>query len=92
MLKKLTFFALVALLDASCSKTQNQTLVPVNVKVNAIETLDAQGNALYTNTVTNVPFKRNRLTRLTGSVYTNSSVGSSFQLNTDWISAQEIAF
>ena len=57
-----------------------------------IETLDAQGNVLYTNTVTNVPFKRNRMTKLTGAVYTNSSVGSSFQLNTSWLTAEEIAF
>ena len=57
-----------------------------------IETLDAQQNVLYTNTVTNVPFKRNRMTRLTGAVYTNPSVGSSFQLNTAWITAEDIAF
>ena len=57
-----------------------------------IETLDAQGNVLYTNTVTNVPFKRNRMTKLTGAVYTNSSVGSSFQLNTSWLTAEEVAF
>ena len=58
MFKKFTFFALVAVLAASCSKSE--TLVPVN----------AQGNALYT----------------------NSSVGSSFQLNTSWLTAEEVAF
>ena len=57
-----------------------------------IETLDEQGHVLYTNTVTNVPFQRNRMTRLSGAVYTNPSVGSSFQLNTDWISSTTVNF
>lgn len=57
-----------------------------------IETLDAQGNVLYTNTVTNVPFQRNRMTRLSGAVYTNPSVGSSFQLNTEWINSTTLNF
>ena len=57
-----------------------------------IETLDAQQNVLYTNTVTNVPFKRNRLTKLSGAIYTNPSVGSSFQLNTEWLTTATVNF
>ena len=57
-----------------------------------IETLDGQGHVLYTNTVTNVPFLRNRMTRLSGAVYTNPSVGSSFQLNTEWINSTTLNF
>ena len=51
-----------------------------------IETLDSEGNTLFSKTVEDVPFKRNRVTKLTGKMYTNDSVSaSSFQLNTDWL-------
>lgn len=50
-----------------------------------IETLDGEGNTLSTNVVNDVPFKRNRITKLTGSIYTNNGVGGSFQLTTDWL-------
>lgn len=50
-----------------------------------IETLDADGNTLFSKTVQDVPFQRNRITILTGTLYTNSSIGSSFQMNTTWI-------
>ncbi len=50
-----------------------------------IETLDAQGNTLFSKTVNNVPFKRNRVTKLTGAMYTNSSVDGGFQISTDWL-------
>ena len=56
-----------------------------NINV-TIETLDAQGNTLFSTTVNNVPFKRNRITKLTGAMYTNSGVDGAFQLSTDWIS------
>ena len=39
---------------------------------------------LFSKTVQNVPFKRNRITKLSGAMYTNSSTGGSFQLSTDW--------
>lgn len=51
-----------------------------------IETLDDSDNVLFSKTVTDVPFKRNRVTVLTGVVYSNSSVGGAFQVETDWIS------
>jgi len=49
-----------------------------------IETLDADGNTLFSKTVNNVPFKRNRVTKLTGTMYTNSSVSGAFQIETAW--------
>lgn len=51
-----------------------------------IETLDADGNTIYTKTVEDVPFQRNRKTKLTGAMYTNPSVSASgFQVNTEWL-------
>lgn len=52
-----------------------------------IETLDADGNTIYSTVVTNVPFKRNRVTKLTGSMYptaASATVGS-FLVNTTWL-------
>jgi len=49
-----------------------------------IESLDADGNTLFSKTVPNVPFKRNRKTILTGSLYTNDAVKGSFQVETAW--------
>lgn len=57
-----------------------------------IETLDADGNTLFSKTVTNVPFKRNRVTKLTGAMYTNTSTTGSFQVNTDWLTEENVAF
>lgn len=51
-----------------------------------IETLDGEGNTLFTKTIENVPFKRNRVTKLTGAMYTNESIDGGFQLNSDWLS------
>ena len=52
-----------------------------------IETLDSDGNTIYSTVVENVPFKRNRITKLTGSVYPTeaSARAGSFQVNTDWL-------
>ena len=57
-----------------------------------IETLDSDGNTLFTKTVNNVPFQRNRVTKLTGAMYTNPGVTSSFQLNTDWSEDTNLTF
>ena len=58
-----------------------------------IETLDAGGAVLFSKTVKDVPLKRNRLTKLTGAMYTNAGASaSSFTLNTDWLDGNEIAF
>ena len=52
-----------------------------------IETLDADGNTIYTRTVNNVPFKRNRITKLTGAIYDVSArtTAGSFLVNADWL-------
>ena len=57
-----------------------------------IETLDADGAVLFSKTVENVPFQRNRVTKLTGAMYTNSSVSGAFQLETAWIDQYEDTF
>ena len=49
-----------------------------------IETLDADGAVLFSKTVPDVPFKRNRVTKLTGAMYTNNSVSGAFQIETEW--------
>ena len=50
-----------------------------------IETLDGEGNTLFSKTVENVPFKRNRVTKLTGAMYTNEAASGAFQLETAWL-------
>jgi hypothetical protein len=58
-----------------------------------IETLDAEGAVLFSKTVNNVPFKRNRVTKLTGAIYGASATAGSFQVNTDWLDEEDpIAF
>jgi hypothetical protein len=59
-----------------------------------IETLDAaDGNVLFSKTVTDVPFKRNRQTKLTGSIYSNAGVeAGAFEITESWISAHEMSF
>lgn len=57
-----------------------------------IETLDADGNILFTKTVRNVSFKRNRITKLTGSMYTNSAITTAFQMETAWLENYESSF
>ena len=57
-----------------------------------IETLDSEGNTLFSKTVQNVPFKRNRVTILTGAMYTNAAVNGTFQLETAWLSNENVPF
>ena len=57
-----------------------------------IQTLDADGNTLFSKTIPNVSFQRNRLTTIRGNMYSADASGS-FQLDTDWITAgQDITF
>lgn len=53
-----------------------------------IETLDADGNTVFSTVVHDVPFKRNRITKLTGAIYdvSASATAGSFQVNTEWLS------
>lgn len=50
-----------------------------------IETLDADGAVLFSKTVTNVPFQRNRVTKLTGAMYTNEALLGTFKVETAWL-------
>lgn len=56
-----------------------------------IETLDADENVLFSHTVNNVPFKRNRATFLTGSMYSSGAFGG-FSVSTDYLTAYEMDF
>ena len=62
-----------------------------NVDV-TIETLDSNGAVLFSKTVNNVPFKRNRVTILTGAMYTNDAVSGTFKLETAWLTKEDVAF
>lgn len=57
-----------------------------------IETLDASGNTLYSTVVENVPFQRNRRTKLTGTLYPTASATSSFSIITTWNDDHEMSF
>ena len=54
-----------------------------------IETLDADGNTVFSTVVANVPFKRNRVTRLTGAMYGASATAGGFQVNTTWLDEED---
>lgn len=56
-----------------------------------IETLDSDGNTLFSAVVNNVPLKRNRLTTLTGAMY-HAGANSSFTVNTSFIDTVNVVF
>ena len=57
-----------------------------------IETLDESDNVLFSKVVENVPFKRNRITRLTGAMYEFGAAVGAFSLETDWSDPYEESF
>ena len=57
-----------------------------------IETLDADGNILFSKTIEDVSFRRNCITKLTGSMYTNSAITTAFQMETAWLEQYESNF
>ena len=57
-----------------------------------IETLDEQEGVVYRTTVADVPFKRNRVTKLTGALYTNAPLSGGFKVETDWLEDYEMGF
>ena len=57
-----------------------------------IETLDVDGAVLFSKTVTNVPFKRNRITKLTGAMYTNEALSGTFKVETAWLDEHNVSF
>ena len=56
-----------------------------------IDVLNAAGNSITHRVLTNVPFKRNRSTKVTGPLY-SAPLSTSFLLDTDWIDETEITF
>ena len=57
-----------------------------------VEVLDESDHVINRKVVTNVPFRLNRCTKLTGSIYSASSSASSFLLEPEWLETQEINF
>lgn len=57
-----------------------------------IEVLDANDGVVISKTISNVPFKRNRLTALHGPVFTPAATTASFTLNTDWVGDYNLDF
>lgn len=56
-----------------------------------IDVLDASGNSISHKVVNNVPLKRNRCTKLSGSLYTTSAE-SNFTVNTEWLTSYNMNF
>lgn len=82
-----------AAVGSTSSSTSYAFLATDEQNVNVtIETLDADGNTLFSKTVEDVPFKRNRITKLTGAMYTNEALGGAFQLETAWLTDENVAF
>ncbi|MBO4465945.1 MAG: hypothetical protein J5748_04640 [Bacteroidales bacterium] len=50
-----------------------------------IEALDEDDNVLFTKSVSNVPFKRNRITLLSGPVFSAAASSAGFRVEKDWI-------
>ena len=57
-----------------------------------IEPLDANGNPFFSKTVSNVPFKRNRLTVLTGKIYTADATAGGFEVSEEWLDEISVNF
>ena len=57
-----------------------------------IQAFDAEDNILFTKTVEDVSFKRNRVTKLTGSVFTASTSSAAFSVETDWLDPINVDF
>ena len=56
-----------------------------------LDVLDAEGNSISHKVVENVPLRRNRVTTLTGSLYSAGST-SDFQVETEWLEGNTIGF
>lgn len=57
-----------------------------------IEVLDPDDNVLFTHTVEDVPFKRNRKTTLRGAIFTVGTSAAAFQLETSWLTEETVNF
>lgn len=57
-----------------------------------IQVFDAVGTSLFTKVIEDVPFKRNRVTRLTGPVFSASASSAAFTFETAWLEDKVINF
>ncbi len=57
-----------------------------------IDVLDAQSNVITHKVITKVPFKRNKVTLLTGALYSSSTSVTPIHLNADWLPTVTITF
>lgn len=57
-----------------------------------IEALDASENVLCTKIVPNVPLKRNRVTTLTGAMFSADTSSASIMVETDWLEGNTVEF
>lgn len=57
-----------------------------------IDVLDADKNVLMTKSVPNIHFKRNRITKATGNLFTPGSSTLTFTLDTSWLSEEIVEF
>lgn len=57
-----------------------------------IEPLDADGNPFFSKTVSDVPFKRNRVTVLTGKIYTADATAGGFEVSEEWLDEISVNF
>ena len=78
--------------ETSTSSTNFFLLTDEQTMNVTIETLDADGNTLFNKTIENVPFKRNRVTALTGKMYTSDALSGSFKVETSWLDDENVAF
>lgn len=56
----------------------------------SLDVLNSEGNSISHKEVSNVPFQRNHVTKLTGSLYTAGSVTGGFEISTAWESDTNI--
>lgn len=57
-----------------------------------IDVLDAKDQVITHRVIANVPFKRDRVTLITGPLYSSSTTVSPIQLNADWLPTVTITF
>lgn len=57
-----------------------------------VEALDTSDNVLFSKVITGVPFQCNKVTTLTGNIFTAGESSASFKLNTDWLNGTMMYF
>ncbi len=57
-----------------------------------IEALDGNDAVLFSRVVNDVPFKRNRVTNLRGTLFSDAPVTASFKVESEWIAEQNVNF